>query len=164
MPVGISSSWFCIACVPATQLLSLGTWIISVVWSLTPVLECSLSLWHCVCFYHGIFPLYCVCMGRFWYWEGYARSFPTEPMPPIPRWAHCWPRLSQSVMVIKSLWQQSHHQKQHGQQIEGGDSAPLLCSGETWAGVMHPVLRPQTQRQPWPVGMSPDKATKLITV
>lgn len=31
------------------------------------------------------------------------------------------------------------HQKQHGHQIEGGDSLPLLCSCETPLGVPHPA-------------------------
>jgi len=34
------------------------------------------------------------------------------------------------------------HQKKCGQLVEGGDSVPLLCSGETSPGVLCPTLEP----------------------
>jgi len=34
------------------------------------------------------------------------------------------------------------HQKKHGQQVEGGVSAPLLHSHETPPGVLRPALEP----------------------
>ena len=37
------------------------------------------------------------------------------------------------------------HQKQHDQQVNGGDSAPLLHSDESPLGVLCPVLEPSAQ-------------------
>jgi len=54
------------------------------------------------------------------------------------------------------------HQKKCGQQVEGGDSAPLLRSGETPSGVPHPALEPSAQDRPGPVGVGPEEATKMI--
>jgi len=47
-----------------------------------------------------------------------------------------------------------------GQQVEGGDSAPLLCSGETSPGVLRPALEPSAQEGHGPVGAGPDKGHK----
>jgi len=52
------------------------------------------------------------------------------------------------------------HQEKYGQQVEGGDSVPLLCSGET--PVLRPALEPSAQERPGPVGAGPEEATKLI--
>jgi len=54
------------------------------------------------------------------------------------------------------------HQKQRGQQGEGGDSAPLLRSGESPPGVLHPALEPSAQDRHGPVGAGPEEATKFI--
>jgi len=54
------------------------------------------------------------------------------------------------------------HKKQNGQQVEGGDSAPLLRSCETPPGVLSPALEPSAQVRHRHVGMGPDEATKMI--
>ena len=52
------------------------------------------------------------------------------------------------------------HQKQHGQQVEGGDLAPLLRSGETLPGVLCPALEPSAQDRHGPVGEGPEEGHK----
>jgi len=54
------------------------------------------------------------------------------------------------------------HPQQSGQQVEGGDSAPLLCSGETPLGVLCPALEPSAQDRHGAVGVGPGEATKMI--
>jgi len=53
------------------------------------------------------------------------------------------------------------HPQQRGQQGEGGDSAPLLCSGETPPGVLRPALEPSEHEGHGPVGAGPEEATKV---
>jgi len=54
------------------------------------------------------------------------------------------------------------HQKQHDKEGKGGDSAPLLHSGETAPGVLCPPLEPSAQRRHGPVEAGPEEATKII--
>jgi len=52
------------------------------------------------------------------------------------------------------------HQRKNGQQVEGGDSAPLLCSGETPPGVLCPALEPSAQETHGTVGAGPEEGQK----
>ena len=52
------------------------------------------------------------------------------------------------------------HQKKHGQQVEGGDSAPVLCSGETPPEVLCPAWDIPAQAGHGPVGVDPEEGHK----
>jgi len=52
------------------------------------------------------------------------------------------------------------HLEKRGQQVEGGDSAPLLCSGETPPGVLRPILEPAAQEGHGAVGAGPEEGRK----
>jgi len=54
------------------------------------------------------------------------------------------------------------YRTQHGQEVEGGDSAPLFCSGETPPAVLHPALEPSAQKRHGPAAAGPEEATKRI--
>jgi len=54
------------------------------------------------------------------------------------------------------------HPQQRGQQVKGGDSAPLLCCSETPPGVLCPALDPSAQDRHGPVGARPEEATARI--
>jgi len=52
------------------------------------------------------------------------------------------------------------HQKQCGQHGVGGDSAPLLHSGESPPGVLRRALEPSAQERHGPVGVGPEQSHK----
>ena len=49
------------------------------------------------------------------------------------------------------------HPKQHGQQGEGDDPAPLLCAGEASPGALHPHVEFSVQERHGPVGAQPEE-------
>ena len=51
-------------------------------------------------------------------------------------------------------------QEKRGQQVERGDSAPLLCSGETSPGVLRSALEPSAQEGHGTVGVGPKEGYK----
>ena len=52
------------------------------------------------------------------------------------------------------------HQEKCGQQVRGGDSAPLLCSHGTPSVVLCLVLEPPTQEGHGAVGVGPEEVHK----
>ena len=52
------------------------------------------------------------------------------------------------------------HQKQHGQQGEGGDPAPLLCAGEASPRVLCAYVEPSVQERCGPIGAHPEDGHK----
>jgi len=49
----------------------------------------------------------------------------------------------------------------HGQQVEGGDSAPLLHSDETLLGVLRAALEHSAQERCGPVDEGPEESHKI---
>jgi len=54
------------------------------------------------------------------------------------------------------------HQEKCGQQVEGGDSVPLLCSSKTPLGVLHPALEPSHKKDMELLERIQRRATKII--
>ena len=52
------------------------------------------------------------------------------------------------------------HEKKRGQQVEGGGSAPLLCSHETPHGVLCPAPESAAQQRHGPVAVVPEEGHK----
>lgn len=52
------------------------------------------------------------------------------------------------------------HKNKCDQQVEGGNSAPLLHSDETLPGGLHPALGPPVQEGHGPAGVSPEECHK----
>ena len=54
------------------------------------------------------------------------------------------------------------HQKKRGQQVQGGDPAPLLCAAEASPGVLHPDVESSVQKRHGPVGAQPEDGHKEV--
>jgi len=52
------------------------------------------------------------------------------------------------------------HTEKRGQQVKGGNSAPLLCPGETPPGALCPALKPPAQERHGVVGAGPEEGHK----
>ncbi|GAB0185874.1 hypothetical protein GRJ2_001052700 [Grus japonensis] len=65
--------------------------------------------------------------------------------------------MSQQCALAESQLYPGLHQERCDQQVEGRDSAPLLCSCETPPGVLRPALVPQIQERCGLVGAGPEE-------
>ena len=63
-----------------------------------------------------------------------------------------WPRRPMVSWGISS--------REHPQQVEGGDPAPLLCAGEASPVTLHPDVESSVQERHGPVGVCPEFGPK----
>ena len=83
-------------------------------------------------------------------------------LPKNPRGTGGWEAGREPAMCPYSPESQPYpglHQKQCGQQGEGGDPAPLLCADEDSPGVLHPDVESSVQERCGPVGVCPEKCS-----
>ncbi|PKU45990.1 rna-directed dna polymerase from mobile element jockey-like [Limosa lapponica baueri] len=76
-----------------------------------------------------------------------------------------WDAIQRHLDRLKDPEGQLHpglHHKKRGQQVKGGNSVPLLHSGETPAGVLHAALGPSAEERHGPVGVSLEEAKNMI--
>ena len=90
---------------------------------------------------HSLLPVCYITVSSLSCWEGIAVHFPSEEI------IGGWEAQHDPATCACSPESQPYpglHQEKHGQQIEEGDSAPLVCFHETPPGVLRPALEPPT--------------------
>jgi len=79
-------------------------------------------------------------------------------------WGYWWMKSWTWPTTVHSSWEgqlyPGLHQKQRSQQVEGGDSVPLLRFGETPPGVLCPALKTPVQERHGSVGASAEEGRK----
>jgi len=89
------------------------------------------------------------CLRLWCYARWLQVSFSTQKIPLLQKTSYTTPICGKCVLSVVSPYP-GLHQKLRGQQVEGADSAPLLCSGETPPGVLCPALEFSAQERHGP--------------
>ena len=87
---------------------------------------------------------------------GHSAAHPT----PSPHHAAAWEAGHEPAAWSRSPENQPYpglHPKKHGQQGEGDDPIPLLCSNEASPGVLSPDVESSVQERRGPVGARPEE-------
>ena len=76
-------------------------------------------------------------------------------------WGYWWMKSQQCALTAQKANRTPRlYQTKHGQQVEGGDSAPLLRSGESPPAVLRPAPGSSLQDRHGPAGVGPEEGHK----